>query len=120
MIRLQRRINVNILGLKNFSIKAMSLGPIHTAIEQKLTLELKPLKLLIENESHKHASHSAMRGVDSKETHFKITVVSDLFQGKTLMQQHRLIYDILKEEMGDGKIHALSLKTSKSLPKSSE
>ena len=42
--------------------------------------------------------------------HFRVTVVSSLFEGKGVMDQHQLIYGALKEEMS-GPIHALSLKT---------
>ena len=42
--------------------------------------------------------------------HWEATVVSGAFEGKTLIQRHRLIYDALAEEM-KGPIHALTLKT---------
>jgi stress-induced morphogen len=41
---------------------------------------------------------------------FNIEISSKDFKGKTLIQQHRLINDILKKEFND--IHALTLKTS--------
>ncbi|CAO3617830.1 unnamed protein product [Cunninghamella echinulata] len=51
-----------------------------------------------------------MKGNTNKETHFKVTVVSDKFEGKTLMQRHRLIYSLLDDELKQG-LHALTLKT---------
>lgn len=42
-------------------------------------------------------------------TSFLIKIKSSNFNGKTMIQQHRLINDLLKEEMKD--IHALQLKT---------
>jgi stress-induced morphogen len=42
--------------------------------------------------------------------HYEVEVVSTAFEGKTLIQQHRLIYDALDEEL-DGPIHALTLET---------
>jgi stress-induced morphogen len=43
--------------------------------------------------------------------HFRAEVVSDKFEGLTLIQQHKLVYDVFGEEIG-GPIHALSIKTS--------
>jgi len=43
--------------------------------------------------------------------HFEAVVVSPEFTGKTLVQQHQLVYRALGANMRDGVIHALSLKT---------
>lgn len=42
--------------------------------------------------------------------HFRATVVSDAFAGRSRIEQHRLVYEIFGAEIG-GAIHALSLKT---------
>ena len=42
--------------------------------------------------------------------HLNVRVVSDTFQGKNLLDRHRLIYQALDEPMKDGRIHALELK----------
>ena len=42
--------------------------------------------------------------------HFRARVVADAFQGKSRIEQHRLVYDVFENEVG-GPIHALSLKT---------
>ena len=42
--------------------------------------------------------------------HFSIRVVSDLFEGKNLLDRHRLVYNALDEPMKDGRIHALEIK----------
>jgi stress-induced morphogen len=41
--------------------------------------------------------------------HLKVVVVSDAFQGKNLLDRHRLVYQALDEPMKDGRIHALEL-----------
>ena len=41
--------------------------------------------------------------------HLKVVVVSDAFQGKNLLDRHRLIYQALDAPMKDGRIHALEL-----------
>lgn len=43
--------------------------------------------------------------------HYKATVVSTAFKGKTRVQQHQIVYAALKGEMG-GALHALALQTS--------
>lgn len=43
--------------------------------------------------------------------HFRAEVVSDRFEGLTLIEQHQLVYGVFGDEVG-GAIHALSIKTS--------
>ena len=42
--------------------------------------------------------------------HYAATVLSESFRGKSRVQQHQIVYDALKAEMG-GKLHALALQT---------
>jgi stress-induced morphogen len=42
--------------------------------------------------------------------HFRATVVSPAFSGRTRVQQHQMVYAVFGDEIG-GAIHALSLKT---------
>jgi stress-induced morphogen len=42
--------------------------------------------------------------------HFRATVTADAFEGRSRIDQHRLVYEIFGAEIG-GPIHALSLKT---------
>ncbi|KAG9299924.1 hypothetical protein G9A89_009652 [Geosiphon pyriformis] len=87
----------------------METGPVYQSIQKKLTEALRPVNLEILNESHLHAHHQAMKGVVSSETHFSVSVVSEEFQGKTLMERHRLIYNLLNDELAGG-VHALTIK----------
>lgn len=43
-------------------------------------------------------------------THFEAIIVSDAFGGKTMLQQHQMVYQALGEKMGT-EIHALSIQT---------
>jgi acid stress-induced BolA-like protein IbaG/YrbA len=43
--------------------------------------------------------------------HYQAVVVSDLFAGKSLIQQHQLVYSTVRAEMASEAIHALALKT---------
>jgi stress-induced morphogen len=42
--------------------------------------------------------------------HYSATVISASFRGKSRVQQHQIVYEALKAEMG-GKLHALALQT---------
>ena len=41
--------------------------------------------------------------------HLKVVIVSDWFQGKNLLDRHRMVYQALDAPMKDGRIHALEL-----------
>lgn len=43
--------------------------------------------------------------------HFQVTVASGRFDGLSLVEQHRLVYDALAEPLADGTIHELRIKT---------
>jgi stress-induced morphogen len=45
--------------------------------------------------------------------HFRATVVSPEFAGRSRIEQHRMVYDVFGNEVG-GPIHALSIKTQTS------
>lgn len=74
-----------------------------------MTQELKPILLEVKDESHKHASHAAMRGSTASETHFEVLVGSSAFEGMPLIERHRLVNQILDEEL-KASVHALSIK----------
>ena len=52
--------------------------------------------------------HLSDRNGDNQ--HFEAIVISDFFEGKTLMQQHKSIMNPLKEELKQ-EVHALALRT---------
>jgi BolA protein len=63
----------------------------------------------IEDESHMHRHHQGRMHAPAGSGHFNLIVVSPQFAGKTLMHQHRLVYDALEAEM-QTTIHALSIR----------
>ena len=48
--------------------------------------------------------------VDGDGTHFTAIIVSDVFAGKNMVQQHQVVYQALGDKMGTD-IHALSIQT---------
>lgn len=43
--------------------------------------------------------------------HFQVVVISPVFEGKTMVAQHRLVKGIFEAEIASGELHALSIKT---------
>lgn len=43
--------------------------------------------------------------------HWQVIIVSPAFEGKGLLEQHRMVNEALKGAMDDERIHALALKT---------
>ncbi|KAI8465346.1 MAG: bola-like protein-domain-containing protein [Monoraphidium minutum] len=85
--------------------------PIASSMKRKLEAALKPVRLDIINESHKHAGHSGNpSGAADAETHFKVVVVSGEFDGKRLVARHQMMYRLLDDEIKAG-VHALSMET---------
>ncbi|KAK9457176.1 bola-like protein-domain-containing protein [Dipodascopsis uninucleata] len=86
--------------------------PYEDRIRWLITEHLKPTRLTIFNDSHKHAHHAPMRDSVSKETHFRLEIVSHAFEGKRLPMRHRQIYQLLSKELNaEGGVHALQLRT---------
>ena len=72
-------------------------------ITNKLQEAIQPLHLEVDNESYMH------NVPEGSESHFKILVVSEQFDGQMLIKRHRLINQILTDELQ--KIHAMALHT---------
>lgn len=77
---------------------------IQSTIETKIKESLAPIHLEVLNES---SQHNVPPG---SESHFKVTVVSDEFDGKMLVARHRIINKLLADELS-GSIHALAMHT---------
>jgi BolA protein len=76
-----------------------------TKLRQRLQQGLQPESLDIIDESAKHAGHA---GAASGGGHFIVDIVSAAFQGKSLIQRHRLVYEAAGDMMQQ-EIHALSI-----------
>ena len=76
-------------------------------IESILRERFRPLHFALRDDSAKHAGHP---GATSGGGHFHVTLVSAAFEGKSRLEQHRLINDALQDLFGE-EIHALALTT---------
>ena len=79
-------------------------------MQKAITEKLNPIVLEFEDQSHRHAHHAETRhSGGAGETHFDLLVVSESFQGKRLLERHRMVNDAVSEEFKSG-LHALSIK----------
>ena len=77
-------------------------------IEACLAEALAPTSLEIQDDSHRHAGHAGAR--PEGETHFRVTVVSERFEGLSRVDRQRLVNGLLAAEFDSG-LHALQLFT---------
>jgi len=75
-----------------------------TTIEEKLTNAIALSHLDVIDES---SNHNVPKG---SESHFKVILVSDEFNEKSLLQRHRMVNETLADEL-QHKIHALAIHT---------
>jgi BolA protein len=74
-------------------------------ITEKLTKAFSPVRLAVVDESDQHIGHAGHR--PEGESHFRVHIVAAAFQGKSRLERHRLINDVLREELG--RVHALAI-----------
>lgn len=87
------------------------MGKIAASIKEKLEKRFAPSHMVIEDESHKHASHAGAKAHaeehGSGESHFNVVIISAAFEGLSRLQRHRAVMECIAEEMKT--VHALSL-----------
>ncbi len=77
---------------------------VQSTIQEKISAALAPSHLEVVNESH---MHSVPPG---SESHFRLVIVSDRFEGAPRVRRHQMVNGILETELRE-KIHALSMQT---------
>jgi BolA family transcriptional regulator, general stress-responsive regulator len=76
------------------------------AIRTALAAAFEPVELEVLDESHLHAGHEGAR--DGR-GHFRVRVVSPVFEGMSVLQRHRAVYAALGTLM-ETDIHALAIR----------
>lgn len=80
---------------------------VRESLEALLRDKLVPEHLEVVNESHMHSV------AKDSETHFKVVVVSPLFEGVAAVKRHQLVYgalgDMMQKKPSQGGIHALAI-----------
>lgn len=75
------------------------------AIRRRIEQAIHPEKLVVEDEGHLHVGHAGAR--DGR-GHFRVLVVADCFQGMSMIQRHRKVFEAVGELMKTD-IHALAI-----------
>ncbi len=83
----------------------MAIAPV---MRKKLEDALRPTRLDMIDESHRHEGHGGHH--PDGESHFRVEIVSDAFAGKSRVERHRMVNALLAEELA-GRVHALALTT---------
>ena len=76
-------------------------------MQKVLTRTLNPTALEVIDESSEHAGHVGSNGTDFG-THFRVRIASPMFEGKTRVAKHRLVYDSLQIFIDNG-AHAIAI-----------
>lgn len=85
----------------------MSQTPVADKIRNKLQAAFAPEMLDLTDESGLHRGHAGHN--PQGESHFRLTMTSAFFNGKTRLERQRMVYAALAEEMA-GRVHALAMK----------
>lgn len=84
----------------------MILGLVGKTLESKLRQAFTPISLTVIDESARHHGHSGAR--PDGESHFRVKIVARAFQGKSRVEQHRMINAVLQHELKE-RVHALAI-----------
>lgn len=76
-------------------------------IQNILQNKFSPDYIEIVDDSERHRGHTGQK--ESGGRHYTIVLVSDSFEGKTLMERHRAVYETVEMDRNES-IHALVLK----------
>jgi BolA protein len=75
-------------------------------IREALSNALSPQAIEVVDESGKHVGH---RGhIPGKTTHVRVRIVADAFRGKSRIERHRMVNELLAPEIAEG-LHALAI-----------
>lgn len=83
--------------------------PTAADLDKALRSSMAPTTLEVIDESAQHAGHSGA-GAEGYGTHFRVRIASPLFEGKSRVARHRLVYDSLQFFIAQG-IHAVAIET---------
>lgn len=85
----------------------MSEGITAQAIAHTLRTTLAPTQLEVIDESAAHAGHAGANGTGFG-THFRVRIAAPVFEGKSRVARHRVVYDSLQHFIDQG-LHALAI-----------
>ncbi len=88
-------------------------GPVAQRITKKLETAFSPQSLSVIDESNQHHGHAGAH--PQGESHFRIKITSAAFRGKSRIECHRLVNQVLADELKT-RVHALAIEVSPPQP----
>ncbi len=77
------------------------------AMELALQAAFSPIRMVLADDSEKHKGHAGHDG--QGESHFRLLIVSDAFEGVGRLERHRMVYKAL-ELFLSGRVHAMAIR----------
>jgi BolA protein len=77
------------------------------AMEMALQTAFSPIRMTLADDSDKHKGHAGHDG--QGESHFRLLIVSDAFEGVGRLDRHRMIHKVL-ELFLSGRVHAMAIR----------
>lgn len=86
---------------------ALATGPVASEMLRLLAEALNPTRIELIDDSETHRGHGGYN--PAGESHFRLTIESPLFEGKSRVERQRMVNAALGELVG-GRVHALSIR----------
>jgi stress-induced morphogen len=72
---------------------------------------MNPQQLKARLETLATGTQAEVNDLTGTQDHYQAVVISPVFEGKLMIEQHRMVYKLLQTEVDSGEVHALTLKT---------
>jgi stress-induced morphogen len=70
-----------------------------------------PDQLKARLETLQASTQAEVNDLTGTQDHYQAVVVSPAFEGKTMLEQHRMVFKLVQSEVDSNEVHALTLKT---------
>ena len=80
-------------------------------LRHAMSPRMKPEALKARLETLGPGTQAMVMDLTGTEDHYQVVVVSSQFEGKMMIQQHRMVMAIVQAEIDSGEVHALTMKT---------
>ncbi len=72
---------------------------------------MNPLELKQRLETLAPGTRAEITDLTGTQDHYQVAVISPAFEGKMMIEQHKMVMAMVKGEVDSGEVHALSMKT---------
>ena len=72
---------------------------------------MSPEQLKAKLETLAPGTKAQVHDMTGTQDHYQAVIVSPVFEGKKMIDQHRLVLDLMQKDIDTGEVHALTMKT---------